>query len=421
MTLKVNVSIYFQGICFLWLESLRGIIGDIFIEIVVHWVKTKLDPFESMALNYKRLHICGMNARTTSTAESMHSSMKHGINKVFSSDSTSTSAAKMMDKSILKGNEIFRYNAQELTRHRTANHSLRGTYLTDFAYKYAENEYELSKKCRGIKISNTEYHVYTKDEIQNHNKQCPIPYFYRLRKIKIYSGKYMSCSCGIPSRMKMPCRHIIYLFGNYHIEMFSLRWLIIYQYAFEREGYSDLSNIFRRMEYDEFNSNVNGRKTILCPLSQSMVFHNKEEATLPIKMVNTTDDDIRNMSIMLECNRRKKILVRGYPIEEQINIEQNHKPNHDGSMNITLSQDTEECWLRDDNFINKLQAEQKEVTKQNTFIKINTEQNCITGVRECLKIIGDDKEKMQQYLTEINTLSEKYIHETVGKLTLIHI
>ena len=157
--------LFSRHLFFSWLESLRGILGDIFIEIVVHWIKTKLDPFESMALNYKRLHICGMNARTTSTAESMHSSMKHGINKVFSSDSTSTSAAKMMDKSILKGNEIFRCNAQELTRHCTANHSLRGTYLTDYAYKYAENEYELSKKCGGIKISNTEYHVYTKDDI----------------------------------------------------------------------------------------------------------------------------------------------------------------------------------------------------------------------------------------------------------------
>ena len=44
----------------------------------------------------------------------MHSSMKQGIDKVFSSDSASTSAGKMMDKSILKGNEIFRFNAQEL-------------------------------------------------------------------------------------------------------------------------------------------------------------------------------------------------------------------------------------------------------------------------------------------------------------------
>ena len=79
-------------------------------------------------------------------------------------------------------------------------------------------------------------------------------------------------------------------------------------------------------------------------------------------------------------------------------------------MNMTLSQDTEQCWLCDDSFIKRLQAEQKEVTKNNSFVQIDTEQNYVIGVRECIKILGDDKDILQSYLAKTNALSEKYIN-----------
>ena len=96
------------------------------------------------------MYICGMNGRTTSLAEAMHSSMKSGCDKVYASDSLSKSATKMMDKSIRRGKEISRYNAHELSRNCTNNHSKRGTYLTDYAYKLTEEQVELSKSCRVI-------------------------------------------------------------------------------------------------------------------------------------------------------------------------------------------------------------------------------------------------------------------------------
>ena len=48
------------------------------------------------------------------------------------------------------------------------------------------------------------------------------------------------------------------------------------------------------MEHEEFNSNVNGRKIILFPTNQSMLFQNKEDETLPSKMLDTTDEDLKS-------------------------------------------------------------------------------------------------------------------------------
>ena len=44
-------------------------------------------------------------------------------------------------------------------------------------------------------------------------------------------------------RMKYPCRHIIALFGDVHLEMYSVRWLIEYAHFFERKG-NDVQFVF---------------------------------------------------------------------------------------------------------------------------------------------------------------------------------
>ena len=44
------------------------------------------------------------------------------------------------------------------------------------------------------------------------------PLFYRLRKIKIIKGRFVHCSCGLPSKMNYPCRHIMYITNGYYIK-----------------------------------------------------------------------------------------------------------------------------------------------------------------------------------------------------------
>ena len=100
--------------------------------------------------NWRRLHVTGLDARTTSIGESMHGSMKNGTDGVRPAQSAHKSASKMMDKANQKAKKIKKYNAQELPCNHTMNHGDRGNYLTDFSYKYTDNQLLLSKKCRAI-------------------------------------------------------------------------------------------------------------------------------------------------------------------------------------------------------------------------------------------------------------------------------
>ena len=108
----------------------------------------------------------GFNTRTTSVGEGIHFSMKNGFDGIrVLNQSPHVSAGAMMDKSmrICTQNEIF--NACKLARNRTVSNGERGEYLTDYAYKFAENEFCLSKSYRAMKVSNIEYCVYVPDDI----------------------------------------------------------------------------------------------------------------------------------------------------------------------------------------------------------------------------------------------------------------
>ena len=217
------------------MESLRGYMPPHFVDSVMKWIISSLTPFERLWLNHKRLHVEGFNTRTTSVGKGMHYLMKNGYDGVRANQSPHISAGKMMDKSIKKCKDIEIFNAHELNRNRTQKHGMRGEYLTDYAYKYAENELFLSKSCRAMKVSNTEYCVYAPDDIKK--KRGIIPKFYRMRRVKLMKDNFVSCSCGLSSRMKLPCRHIMSVNDGYVIEMFALRWQILYQHAFLKLGY----------------------------------------------------------------------------------------------------------------------------------------------------------------------------------------
>ena len=67
---------------------------------------------------------------------------------------------------------------------------------------------------------------------------------------------------------------------------------------------------------------------------------------------NATQNDMENMSLMEQCQKNEKVLLRGYKIREQMNRDQNQEYNHDGCMNVSLSQDSSNMFLMD-NFFEK--------------------------------------------------------------------
>ena len=240
-----------------------------------------------------------------------------------------------MDKAERKATETKQYNAQEFYKHRTLNSGLRGDFLTDYAYKLVEVNLKLSKKCRSMKISASEYHVYTPD-VHPHNVKTKIIHrFYRLQTVKISKCGFFPCSCQYLSRMKMPYKHILSIVPSYSIEIFSCRWLIIYQHSCHRAGYKDFSEIFRRIEVEEFKRDITNGQCI--KYNDIDTLHVTSE--YPLLLPNTEDKDIKIMCSMLLCGTNKKVLLRGYSIKEQMNREQNQEYNHDGCMNVSLSQE----------------------------------------------------------------------------------
>ena len=80
------------------------------------------------------------------------------------------SAGVMMEKSIRNCKTIVIYNAHELDRNWISNNGEIGGYLTDYAYKFAENEFSLSQACRIVNVSQLTYCVYTPDDMSKEKR-----------------------------------------------------------------------------------------------------------------------------------------------------------------------------------------------------------------------------------------------------------
>ena len=101
-----------------------------------------------------------------------------------------------------------------------------------------------------MKVSANEYCVYFLDN--GKKDRFLSPRFYRMRGVQRVNNKILRCSCGLPSRIKIPCQHIMSVYDRYTIEMIGLRWLIIYQHAFLKKGFEKLTELFRMMEVAKF-------------------------------------------------------------------------------------------------------------------------------------------------------------------------
>ena len=110
-----------------------------------------------------------------------------------------------------------------------------------------------------------------------------------------------------------------------------------------------------------------------------------------------------------------KVLVRGYSLEEQISVNQNEEENHDGAINISLSQDTEVTFSRDGDFLKQLQEDLIQTTKLKSVVRNATNENCVVTVRECLKAIEDDKNLLCEYMNDLDCLCNKYHNIATNK------
>ena len=139
------------------------------------------------------------------------------------------------------------------------------------------------------------------------------------------------------------------VYEGYAIEMFGLRWLIIYQHAFLNKGFEKLTELFREMEVEEFSRNIELGETVyvknfLCSSTSS---------NYPVKIGNTTQVDVDDMNMMIQAEVEKKVLLRVYDIKEQMRTNK----NLDGTLNVYFSQETESMFKNDSSFIEMFQEE----------------------------------------------------------------
>ena len=385
-----------------WLNDIRDEIGTNLCDSISNWIKTSLDPYEPMWVNYLKNDICSYECRTTSVAESMHSSMKTEYEGARSNFSLHKSANIMLDKSKRKHEDAFRLTAQKMNSHRSTGDSYDALYLTDYAYKLLSNQSSLSKSCRAIQYDPNTYLVYTPDSMEKVNS---LPSrFFRLRTVKILNEKSLSCSCGFQIRNKMPCRHILCLLTGYHQSMFGVRWFNVYQYAFERKGFETLTNLFRQIEQDEYSKVIISKYPIYVG---DLLIHNEFEQ-FPFMFASCTNYNKNEILNLKKAQEMNICVVRGVDIDKQISDKMPNEDNGQGCISFSLSQETEQMVYSDFKFNqNTLNNTANNIEMLNESIEHITSEE-VNQLRSLMKVLEGNNTLINQFKTEFRELRNKY-------------
>ncbi|KAG7373839.1 SWIM zinc finger domain protein [Nitzschia inconspicua] len=193
-----------------------------------------------------------MDLRTTSISESMHASMKSGFDGVRAGMGTALSANTAVDKSKRRLKERQQQNAREQERNIKWSEIPTAQHLTEYCLLKAKEEWDVSTNLIVVhaNIDPGEWWVF-----KPHNPSGGVlapPVYTRLRRVKLVNEKFLWCSCGLPSRLKYPCRHIYAVTKQVSMTMFAVRWHSQFQHYYGRDGAEDWTDVFDVMLAEEF-------------------------------------------------------------------------------------------------------------------------------------------------------------------------
>jgi len=148
------------------------------LEGIKVWIKNQLSKHERQWLNYVRLHVPGMDQRTSSVGEALHWSMKSGFDGVQSSMAPETAAVKMVTKANRRGKKVERQNAEQASRTKVWTSTQTQQYLTDFCAKKTEIEWNLAPCYKVVQIAKDHYLVYRRDsdEVEGKDELSTVNY-----------------------------------------------------------------------------------------------------------------------------------------------------------------------------------------------------------------------------------------------------
>jgi hypothetical protein len=291
-----------------WLKLQResGTLSSHTIDTLENWLTESIFGQDQYWANHDRLFVGGMECRTTSIVNPMHSSLKCGYDKVLhQTNSPEATAHNCVNHGKRKADELSTFNAKQVQRTRTCTNSKTHRHLTGYAEDFAHEQGEAAKQMKVVQRSECVFHVFRPDDEDSIRKaqKTPIPTFYRIRTVEIsLCGKYAWCSCGFGDRYKAVCGHIIRVMGERHPQMYGVRWSRYYQHFFERKGWEKFTDIFRKMVLAEWRRDPKRKEQILV-----------EGLTIP--EVTSSEGDIELADRLIFWNHKKcHLRVRGQTV-----------------------------------------------------------------------------------------------------------
>ena len=157
------------------------------------------------------------------------------------------------------------------------------------------------------------------------------------------------------------------------------------------------------MEFSEFYRNYDLGETIFVKGSISQL-SSMSSVNFPIKLGLTSSTDIENMKMMINAEITEKVLARGYIIEEQLSMREHSEQNGDGTVNISLSQESETMFRDDYTFIKKLQEEQKIQFNKVLATKDAIAEEQVILLRDTINSIDKDKSLLNEFTIPVARL-----------------
>ena len=306
----------------------KNILGHTFVAQIKSLIIDVVSRIQHVG-NHHFLYTTTFGFLGSSVVESTNFSLKYGDRKCkpnMGLDRSSLNQLNQVETKSFKSNIKMAAQMNETTHH---SRSLTNDYLTRYMEGLAIKNFDERINYVTSYIGNYEWHVMDKDmadfvieDSKSHsnpnNKRkkvmsmdnCHYTKFIRVRKVRVVSDKFITCSCGYVQRYLAPCRHVMAVLQKREFvipSLFHIRWFKQFHYYFGndicpeemKEVHESMKELFNKCHnefYDNrgryYGCNVQGNKFLLqkfiddesCEYSQVMKTINDYSMTKgPIK------------------------------------------------------------------------------------------------------------------------------------------
>ena len=303
-----------------YFESKQSIIGDVASDECVKLI-SNIKSKKHHLLHYFFLDVATFDFVGDSIVEGANYPIKYGTLKVSSKMDISNSGYTQLKSTEAKYIAEYVSSAKTINSKKTWSQSLTSEYLTNYAEGIACSNFDRISEYIKKRIETRKWFVVHKNfvstsndiDINNVMKQTR---FIRVRVVTLTHSNHLTCDCGYPKRMLMPCVHICCIVEDilyYTIELFNLKWWKHFNYyyklgssKYDEQTRKSLDEALQKSRIDDFDSN-NG-KYLGVPLNGTPLL---EKLMNHIHIDTNSNDNDLNMMITIHNMR-----LNNKPIEK---------------------------------------------------------------------------------------------------------